>query len=156
MPPVTAWIRSFNAIADALLAALVFWLPNVVVHWLRGYRFTQLDATLLTFLLPAETILFFRAIWWPFRKQDRRSSQALFAVFGIWIAGPAMLTLSASFSGAGLSQPGAWHFFVFGTLLFPLFSLILSTYDGTLLALLLASVLLPALANFRAKGAATL
>ena len=107
---MTVWVRSFNAVADALLAALVFWAPNVLVHWIRGYRFTQFDATLLTFFLPALTILFFRAIWWPFRKQERRSAQALFAVFGIWVTGPAMLTLSASFSGAGLSQPGAWHF----------------------------------------------
>ena len=64
-----------------------------------------------------------------------------------------MLTFSASFCGGGLSQPDAWRFFVFGTLLFPVFTFVMSAYDGTLFALLLATLLLPILANTRSKEA---
>jgi hypothetical protein len=145
--------RAAKALTYALLGALVFWTPNVVVHWIIAYRFSGYVVAGLTFLLPAVTILFFRAVSWPSLNQRSRLSLALYAVLGIWIAGPAMLTFSSSFCGGGLTQPDAWRFFVFGTLLFPVFTLVMSAYDGTFFALLLATVLLPVLANFRFKEA---
>src|SRR5580693_5204982 len=150
MMPIPA--RTSNAIMHILLGGIVFWAPNIAVHWMTGYRFSYSDAIGVTFLLPAATYLFFRLVFWPWRKLEDRLPPALFAVLGIWITGPAMLTFSASFCGGGLTQPDAWHFFVFGTLLFPVFTLVMSTYDGTLFALLLATLLLPILANFRLKG----
>jgi hypothetical protein len=107
----------------------------------------------LTVLLPVTTILLFRALSWPPLNRRSRLSQALFAVLGIWIAGPSMLTFSSSFCGGGLTQPDAWRFFVFGTLLFPVFTLVMSAYDGTFFALLLTTVLLPVLMNSRSKKA---
>lgn len=140
-----------KALAYALLGALVFWTPNVLVHWIIAYNFSGYVVMGLTILLPATTILFFRAVSWPSLKEQSRLSQALFAVLGIWIAGPAMLTLSSSFCGGGLTQPDAWRFFVFGTLLFPVFTLVMSAYDGTFFAVLLITVLLPVLVNSRSK-----
>ncbi len=145
--------RTAKALTHALLGGLVFWTPNVVVHWIIAYRFSGFVVIGLTVLLPATTILFFRTASWPSLKQESRLSQALFAVLGIWIAGPSMLTFSSSFCGGGLSQPDAWRFFVFGTLLFPVFTFVMSAYDGTLFALLLATLLLPILANTRSKEA---
>jgi hypothetical protein len=145
--------RATKALTHALLGALVFWTPNVVVHWIIAYRFSGFVVIGLTVLLPAVTILFFHAFLWPSLKQESRLSAALFAVLGIWITGPSMLTFSASFCGGGLTQPDAWRFFVFGTLLFPLFTFVMSAYDGTLFALLLTTLLLPILANSRAKEA---
>jgi hypothetical protein len=145
--------RTAKALTYALLGGLVFWAPNVLVHWIIGYRFSGLVVIGLTVLLPVTTILFFRAFLWPSLTQERRLSQAVFAVLGIWIAGPAMLTFSSSFCGGGLTQPDAWRFFVFGTLLFPLFSLVMSAYDGTLFGLLLITLLLPILASSRSKQA---
>jgi hypothetical protein len=149
MNPVLA--RTSKALIYGLLGGLVFWTPSVVVHWMRAYRFSGFDVIGLTVLLPMTTYVFFRTVWWRLREQESRLSQALFAVLGIWIIGPSMLTFSSSFCGGGLSQPGAWHFFVFGTLLFPVFTFIMSTYDGTLGALLLATLLLPVMANYRLK-----
>jgi hypothetical protein len=148
----SALARTSDAIIHMLLGGIVFWAPNIAVHWMTGYRFSYSDAIGVTFLLPAATYLFFRLVFWPWRKLEDRLPPALFAVLGIWITGPAMLTFSASFCGGGLTQPDAWHFFVFGTLLFPLFTFVMSTYDGTLFALLLVTLLLPILANFRLKG----
>jgi hypothetical protein len=146
--------RTAKAFSYALLGGLVFWTPNVAVHWIIGYRFSGFVVIGLTALLPATTILFFRAFLWPSLKEEGRLSQALFAVLGIWIAGPSMLTFSSSFCGGGLTQPDAWRFFVFGTFLFPLFTLVMSAFDGTFFALLLTTVLLPVLANSRSREAA--
>jgi hypothetical protein len=146
--------RTSKALTQALLGGFVFWTPNVVVHWIIAYRFSGFVVLGLTVLLPATTILFFRTFLWPSLRQESRLSQALFAVLGIWVTGPSMLTFSSSFCGGGLTQPDAWRFFVFGTLLFPLFTLVMSAYDGSFFALLLATLLLPVLANSRSKEAA--
>lgn len=145
--------RAAKALAYALLGAFVFWTPNVVVHWIIGYHISGLVVIGLTVLLPATTILFFRTFLWPSLKHESRLSPALFAVLGIWISGPSMLTFSASFCGGGLTQPDAWRFFVFGTLLFPLFTFVMSAYDGTVFAVFLTTLLLPILANYRPKEA---
>src|SRR5579863_6144173 len=139
--------RAAKAFTYALLGGLVFWTPNVAVHWIIGYRFSGFVVIGLTVLLPVTTLLFFHTFLWPSFKQVSRLSQAVFAVLGIWIAGPSMLTFSSSFCGGGLTQPDAWRFFAFGTLLFPLFTLVMSAYDGTFFALLLTTMLLPILAN---------
>jgi hypothetical protein len=146
-------IRAAKAFSYAVLGGLVFWTPNVVVHWIIAYRFSGFVVIGLTVLLPLTTILFFRAFLWPSLLQERRVSQAVFAVLGIWITGPSMLTFSSSFCGGGLTQPDAWRFFTFGTLLFPLFTLVMSAFDGTFFALLLTTVLLPVLANSQSKEA---
>jgi hypothetical protein len=139
--------RALKAPAFMLLGGLVFWTPNVVVHWMIAYRFSGYVVLGLTILLPVTTILFYRAFLWPAMIQRRRLSQAVFAVLGIWMTGPSMLTFSSSFCGGGLTQPDAWRFFVYGTALFPLFTLVMSAFDGTFFALLLTTVLLPVLAN---------
>lgn len=145
--------RTTEALTFALLGALVFWTPNILVHWMIAYRFSGFVVLGLTTLLPATTILFFRKVSWPSLKQHSRPSQALFAVLGIWIAGPSMLTFSSSFCGGGLTQPDAWRFFVFGTFLFPVFTLVMSAFDGTFFALLLTTLLLPILVNSISKEA---
>ena len=141
--------RAYKALAYALLGGLVFWTPNVLVHWIIAYRFSGFVVIALTVLLPLTTILFFRKFLWPSLLQETRLSQAVFAVLGIWITGPSMLTFSSSFCGGGLTQPDAWRFFVFGTALFPLFTLVMSAFDGTFFALLVTTVLLPVFANSR-------
>ena len=145
-------LRATKALAYALFGGLVFWVPNVAVHWVIAYRFSGFVVIGLTVLLPVTTILFFRTFLWPSLLPEHRLSQAVVAVLGIWITGPSMLTLSSSFCGGGLSQPDAWKFFVFGTLLFPLFTLVMSAFDGTFFALLLTTVLLPIFANSRSRG----
>jgi hypothetical protein len=146
-------MRTTKALAHALLGGLVFWTPNVVVHWIIAYRFSGFVVIGLTALLPVTTILFFRTFLWPSLLQESRLSHAVFAVLGIWITGPSMLTFSSSFCGGGLSQPDAWRFFIFGTLLFPLFTLVMSAFDGTFFALLITTVLLPIIASSRSRQA---
>jgi hypothetical protein len=136
-----------------LLGGLVFWVPNILIHWLRAYRFSNFDVIGLTVLLPATTYLFFQMVWWPARNRHDRLSSALFVVLGIWISGPSMLTLSLSVCDR-LSRLDAWHFFTIGTLLFPLFTILMSTYDGSVFAVLLTTLALLIFANARLRSSA--
>jgi len=149
MKPAMAWV--FKASMNILIGGLIFWVPSVLLHWIRGTRFSEFDVLGLTVLLPTITCLFFASRWWPWRKPGSRLSEALFAVLGIWLLGPLMLLFSSTFSGGGFSKPGGWQTFLLMTRWFPAFTFMMSTYDGTLGALLLITVLLPIFAAFRFK-----
>ena len=61
---------------------------------------------------------------------------------GIWLLGGLFMTMGASFSGGGLVGPDGARGVVFVLLLslFPGYTFIMATYDGSLLALLLVTV----------------
>lgn len=63
-----------------------------------------------------------------------------------------MLLISATFSGGGFSKPEGWQNLKLMTLGFPAYTFMMSTYDGTLGALMLTTVLLPIFA-LRSKQA---
>ncbi len=109
------------ALRYIVLGPLIFWVPSVFLHLLRGYRFSGIETITL----------------------------------GIWLFGPVMMSVSASNSGGGFSRPDGLHFVLVGTCVFPVFTFIMSTYDGTLGALLITSVLLPLMSALsgRAKQA---
>jgi hypothetical protein len=152
MKPALAW--AFKGSMNIFIGGLIFWVPSVLVHWIRGTRFSGFDILGLSILLPTTTCLFFASHWWPWRKPGGRLSQGLFALLGIWLLGPLMLLISATFSGGGFSKPDGWQTFLLMTRSFPAFTFMMSTYDGTLGALLLTTVLLPIFAGFRFKQTA--
>ena len=147
--PAMVW--AFRVLLNILIGGLIFWVPSVFLHWIKGTRFSELDVLGLTVLLPTITCLFFVSHWWPWRKSGSRLSQALSAVLGIWLLGPLMLLISATFSGGGFSKPAGWQTLLLMTRWFPAFTFMMSTYDGTMGALLLITVLLPILVAFRFK-----
>ena len=138
--------RIFNALKYVLLGGFAFWAPGVLLHWLRGNRFSGSDVIALTILLPSTTVLFFIVDRKISDSIKYRVSAILFALLGIWLLGPLMMAVSATFSGGGFSKPDGWHFVLIGTGFFPVFTFMMSTYDGTLGALLLTTALLPFLA----------
>lgn len=144
--------RIFRGLKYLTLGGFSFWAPSVFLHWLRAYRFSRWDVLGLTVLLPITTGLVLAIDWKRFLKTENRLSAALLALLGIWLFGPLMMSVSATFSGGGMSQPEGWHFALLGTCLFPVFTFIMSTYDGTLAALLLTTVLLPFLPKLRFKA----
>lgn len=122
---------------------LIFWCPSVFLHLVRGNRFSGVDVLALTILLPLITGLTL-ALRWKIQKMLRdRLTFALLAVLGIWLLGPAMMMVGASYSGGGFSRPDSIHTVLLATAMFPAFTFVMSTYDGTLGALLLTSALLP-------------
>lgn len=103
---------------------------------------------LLTILLPVCSAVCLVWIWKKgiaFRTRFRRM---VLPVLGIWLFGPWMMMLSWTLDGAGFANPGTWSGVGMMTLAFPIFTFIGSTYDGTLGALLLATVCLPLFGSF--------
>ena len=68
---------------------------------------------------------------------------SLVGTLGIWVTGPLFMMISATFVGGGFSQPGGFSTVLLLTLLFPISTFSFSTYDGTLLAVLMTTVGLP-------------
>ena len=135
--------RIFETLKYMPLAGLSFWAPDVLLHWLRGYWFSGLDAVLLAVLLPITTALVVAIVWKRSLNTENRLPSALSALLGIWLFGPLMMSVGATASGGGFSQPNGWQLVLMGTCLFPVFTFMMSTYDGTLGALLLTTALLP-------------
>ncbi len=65
---------------------------------------------------------------------------------GIWVLGPVWMTLNASFAGGGFSQAMTWQSLAVPLRCFPFTTLMMATYDGSLLALGLTVLVLPAVA----------
>jgi hypothetical protein len=135
--------RIFETLKYMPLAGLSFWAPDVLLHWLHGYWFSGLDVVVLTVLLPLTTALVVAIVLKRSVNTENRLLSALSALVGIWLFGPLMMSVGATSSGGGFSQPNGWHVVLIGTCLFPVFTFMMSTYDGTLGALLLTTALLP-------------
>lgn len=133
-----------------VVAALVFWVPDIVVHVIRGDRFGGIVILCLTLLLPLLTCAIVARTWRKSGDIGKFLPAGWSAVLGIWLFGPLMMTIGFSFSGGGFVTPGGWQTAVLGTGLFPFFTFEMSTYDGTLFAVILATAALP-LMSFRLK-----
>ena len=99
-------------------------------------------ATATLLMLAATTVAFLR-----FDKTGRRTFvgwlRGLFMILGIWLAGPWFMMANATFSGGGFATASSARELMF--LFVPGVAFIMATYDGTLGALLLITVLLPAI-----------
>lgn len=115
--------------------AITFWIPDVFLHRVRGRSFSGIDIIILTLGLPLLCIAALKLVW---QLRNGRFSLRLAAgsmVIGIWATGPFFMAIGWSFSGGGLATQGGWDFVKLGTLLFPIFTFMGATYDGTLFAL---------------------
>jgi len=61
-------------------------------------------------------------------------------LLGIWVLGPLMMTISASFSGGGFARPDPWGMIASAIPFFIHFTWMMSAYDGTLGALVIVTV----------------
>lgn len=127
--------RLIWAVVFITLGAIAFWIPDVFLHWVRGKSFAGIDIIILTLGLPLLCIGALRLVW---QLRNRRFSLRLAAgsmVIGIWVAGPFFMAIGWGFSGGGLAAQGGWEYVKLGTLLFPIFTFMGATYDGSLFAL---------------------
>lgn len=134
-------------IAYGLLTAMIFWIPDIILHAYNGKSFSGREILILTVSLP----IIVPSCYHLFRKvrgfKDDHSLTIISSIAGIWIAGPLFMTIGASFSGGGFSTIDGFFsqlsFIITCTALFPICTFMMSTYDGTLGALLITSALLP-------------
>ena len=126
----------------ALLGALAFWAPDVLIHVIRRYAFSGLDVLLVTVLSPvALFFVLFRSLT-LFQLQAGKS--AIRMLMGIWVLGGLFMMIGASFSGGGFTGPGGIRDTVSLILmsLLPIYTFMMATYDGSLGALILTSLAL--------------
>lgn len=125
-----------------LFGAMAFWAPDILV---KSARREVLDnIVVLTILLPGSLLIFYRILCRFRSKQVEGPSIALSMLLGVWVLGPICIMTGASFSGGGFSQPIDKEFIVgliFYTIFF-IYTFIMSTYDGSLFGLLLATILM--------------
>lgn len=139
-----------RVIKDYLLHAVVgsagFWAPSVILHASKGAEFSLFHWWLLASVQPVITLVIFITMRFLRLASGTPRRCALWMLFGIWILGPLYILISFTFDGGGFANSGAWLDFLIATVLFPLLTPWLSLYDGSLIGLLLSSLLLCALA----------
>jgi Na+-translocating ferredoxin:NAD+ oxidoreductase RnfD subunit len=126
------------------LGALAFWGPEICLY--AGER-RGLGRELITFLLPASLLLAYALISLVrYRSQETlpRPSAAVFMLLGVLFLGTLAMAIGSTMLGAGFYQhPGTTLLAVLLGTLVPIYAFIGATYDGSLYALILVSVLMP-------------
>jgi hypothetical protein len=124
------------------IGALAFWLPDVFVHLLRRKSFDSPDVWLLTVLMP---LCVFAALYiFAKRLATSFSNGALRMLCGIWLFGGVFISIAGTFSDGGFAGPDGIRggLIVIAMSLIPLVTFMLATYDGSLGALAIATVVL--------------
>ena len=134
--------RIIWAFVYVFVGGVIFWTPSVAVHAWRRHNFRGLDILILTILLPLISLTGVVILRRLRLERTNRSFIACSMLLGIWVLGPLFTTINATFAGAGFANAGVWKFVVITTFFFPIFTFEMSTYDGTLLAVLLTTFLL--------------
>lgn len=126
-----------------IVAGFVFWLPSVVFHAFRGYQFgeSRFDIIGITIMPVVTSLLALELLARKMRDISSRGVIALCMLLGIWMLGPLFTMLGASFSGGGFAQPGTSYLLLTGIVLFVPYTFMMSTYDGTLGALGVITIL---------------
>lgn len=132
------WARVFRLM---LIGSVAFWLPDILVQAVAGHRFNGLHVWVLTAVMPLTFLL-----TWIRVKKGNRGNASLpgggVMLAGVWIFGGFFMMLSQSFSGGGFNSPDGIRWVLASTVLsvFPFYTFMLSTYDGTLGVLLLVTL----------------
>jgi hypothetical protein len=127
-----------------LLGAFSFWLPDIIYHYVRKSELSEAAIWEMTAVMPILTLIAYIAVRLTTgsRNEDRRSV-AISMLLGIWVLAPAMISIGTTFAGAGLrSGSGSLLVVILGTVLFPIYTLIMAGYDLTIPALFLVTILL--------------
>lgn len=118
-----------------LLGAVAFWLPDIL---LSAYRANSL---LLFTVVPTFGFLAVYHIAKDLRPSTSKPSTAIFMMIGVWLLASTAMMISASFSKGGFAQGIVDTLGVVVLGLIPPYTLIMTAYDGSLLALLITTCL---------------
>jgi hypothetical protein len=135
-------IKMAHVLGLMLTGALGFWLPDVALHALRGQEFNGRDVRIVTAVAPLTLLITFLLVKWAFRDNPQ-NRVGLLLLAGVWLFGGVFMMVSASFSpGGGFVTPGGGRVVVMWMLLslLPVYTYIMATYDGSLLALLVVTI----------------
>lgn len=122
-----------------VVGSLSFWVPILLVRLVFGpgwgVMFTLLPLTVVLPVFSCFVLESFAEKW-----NRTRPVIACAMVTGIWATAAFWITLAQTFGpGEGFHMAGAWTYVGLMTAFFPLSALLMSTYDGSLFAVLLTS-----------------
>ena len=115
------------ALAFALAGALSFWLPDLLVHLVAGWRFDWQHVIIITFGLPIVFLATYLRLRVPAARRGYRSLAAAM-VLEVWSLGAVFMMIAY---GGWVRDPAT----LFLLLLAPLSTWVMATYDGSLGAL---------------------
>ncbi len=123
------------------LGALGFWLPDTFLHGVRAYKFSSWDVRIISAVMPLTFLGTYVAVKLACRG-DRPRHLGLSMVAGVWLLGGLFMTINATFSHGGFAGPdgplGGIKLMLLSAV--PIVTFMLATYDGSLGALLLVTV----------------
>lgn len=135
---------TWRDLLHAAIGGVAFWAPSVVMHALKGAEFSLFHWWVLAVVQPVTTLASFITMCFIQRAGTTARRCALSLLLGIWILGPFCIAISFTFDGGGFVLRETWLDVSIATLLFPLLTPWLSLYDGSLVGLLVSSLLLGA------------
>lgn len=137
-----------KTLAYILIGGVAFWAPDILIPAFR--RSTAVDAIgalSMTILLPAVLVAVYFVIR-RYAKPDKQApSIALFLGIGVWLLGPLCMMFAWTFVGGGFAKMEGVGYMLLCSV-FPPGTFMMSTYDGSLGALVLVSILVVVL-HFR-------
>lgn len=122
-------------VTHAISGAAAFWIPDIIWGTIRGDDFSRKDVNFITILMPTTLLLAY--LMFRYRRRSGAYLVARGMLLGIWLLGPLAIGLAGFASGGGLAEKPliAILGILFVTLIFPVATLIMSVYDGSLGAL---------------------
>jgi hypothetical protein len=117
-----------------------FWIPDVLVHLVRGDKFGRWDVLLVSIVLPLTFLAGYRWAGKRFKDESGRSVVGAL-ILGVWLFG-GFFMIADSLAAGGFSSSDGWKGAVILALasVVPIFTYMMSAYDGSLMALLMVSV----------------
>ena len=125
-----------------ILGGFAFWLPDIVAKAIGAASFR--DARILSVICPCVLILAY-LLTGAWKREHPRRKVSLWMLIGVWVLGPTMISITSALQGASWAHPTSeWlgNFLIVAiATVFPPLTFIYSAYDGTLVALVIATLI---------------
>ena len=126
----------------ACFGGLAFWIPDTITHAIYRYSFAPLGTLIVTVAMPLTLSAALLSCARAFHMTVGGTAIRMLA--GVWLLGGAFMVIGFSFSGGGFLGPDGFlgGLKLIAISLLPLFTFMMATYDGSLGALLVVSLIL--------------
>ena len=124
----------------AVVGALSFWLPDVIIHVLARWSFDFNPLVAITLVSPTTFLMAYLSLKRVAAQRDYRPL-GFAMMLGVWLLGGLFIIAIATAEGgfAGPNRVGTLFMFLLFSW-FPLLTWIMATYDGSLGALILVTL----------------
>lgn len=123
-----------------LVGALAYWVPDILIQWVRPPHIIWI--VLLTFFVPLVVVV----TWYKLKAKKNYSKYhiafPLFMLLGIWVIAPLAIAVGMIPAGGKFFEPDQLESFFMIMAFFPMGTITMSTYSGSLGGVGLVTLLL--------------